>query len=87
MGSTPDRIDLKSKHPSAQHILLDPAGKRMDTAAFVCLISRAESESRDLVFLIGGADGIPPELRNAEADRPRATGAGGGGRGKAWRAC
>jgi 23S rRNA (pseudouridine1915-N3)-methyltransferase len=61
----PDRIDLKSKHPSAQRILLDPAGKRMDTAAFVSLISRAENESRDLVFLIGGADGLPPELRNA----------------------
>ena len=56
----PDRIDLWAKHPSARKILLDPAGKPMDSAAFVSLISRAEMEGRDIVFVIGGHDGLPP---------------------------
>jgi len=60
-----DRIDLKAKHPSAQRILLGPAGKRMDTAGFVALVSKVEDEGRDLVFLIDGADGLPPGLRSS----------------------
>ncbi len=31
----------------------------MDSAAFAALIARAEREARDLVFLIGGHDGLP----------------------------
>ena len=64
----PDRIDLwgehgskhGSKHPSARKIFLDPAGKPMDSAAFAGLVSKAEMEGRDLVFVIGGHDGLPP---------------------------
>ncbi|HMC62567.1 MAG TPA: 23S rRNA (pseudouridine(1915)-N(3))-methyltransferase RlmH [Candidatus Solibacter sp.] len=56
----PDRIDLWSKHPSAHKIFLDPAGKPMDSAAFAGLLSKAEMEGRDLVFLVGGHDGLPP---------------------------
>ena len=56
----PDRIDLWSKHPSARKIFLDPAGKPVDSAAFATLVSKAEMEGRDLVFLIGGHDGLPP---------------------------
>jgi 23S rRNA (pseudouridine1915-N3)-methyltransferase len=59
----PDRTDLFGKHPSARKILLDPAGKPMDSAAFAALISKAEMEGRDLVFLIGGHDGLPPQWR------------------------
>jgi 23S rRNA (pseudouridine1915-N3)-methyltransferase len=55
----PERFDLWSKHPSARKILLDPAGKTMDSAAFTSLVSRAEMEGRDLVFAIGGHDGLP----------------------------
>ena len=29
----PDRADPWAKHPAARHILLDPAGRAMDTAA------------------------------------------------------
>ena len=55
----PDRFDLWERHPSARKILLDPAGKAIDSAAFAKLIAKAELESRDLVFVIGGHDGLP----------------------------
>ena len=56
----PDRVDLWGKHPSARKIFLDPAGQAMDSAGFAKLVSKAEMEGRDLVFLIGGHDGLPP---------------------------
>ena len=57
--SGPDRFDLWARHASARKIFLDPAGKPMDSAAFTALISKAEMEGRDLVFLVGGHDGLP----------------------------
>lgn len=57
----PQRFDLWSRHSSAQKVLLDPAGKALDSAQFTALVSKAEVEARDLLFLIGGADGLPPE--------------------------
>ena len=59
----PDRTDPMVKHPAARRILLDPAGKALDTAAFVTLVARAEREARDLVFVVGGADGLPAGWR------------------------
>ena len=59
----PDRVDPWEKHPSARKILLDPAGKPMDSGAFAGLISKAEMEGRDLVFVVGGHDGLPPGWR------------------------
>jgi 23S rRNA (pseudouridine1915-N3)-methyltransferase len=59
----PDRTDLWAKHPSARKIFLDPAGKSMDSAAFCRIFSNAEMEGRDLLFLIGGHDGLPPGWR------------------------
>ena len=55
----PDRVDLWAKHPTARKIFCDPAGKAIDSAAFAALIAKAEMEGRDLVFLIGGHDGLP----------------------------
>lgn len=55
----PGRIDLWSRHPSARKIFLDPAGRPTDSAAFAGLVSKAEMEGRDLVFLIGGHEGLP----------------------------
>ena len=62
----PERFDPWSKHPSGSKILLDPAGKSFDSARFAELVSKAERESRDLVFLVGGASGLPKQWR----DRP-----------------
>lgn len=53
------RADPWAKHPSACTVCLDPAGKQIDSAGFIALVGRAEREARDLVFLIGGADGLP----------------------------
>jgi 23S rRNA (pseudouridine1915-N3)-methyltransferase len=39
-------------------IALDPAGRTMDSPKFAGLFER------DLMFLIGGADGLPAEWRN-----------------------
>lgn len=57
----PERTDLRAKHPTARKIFLDPGGRRLDSAAFAALVSKAELEARDLLFLIGGHDGLPPE--------------------------
>jgi 23S rRNA (pseudouridine1915-N3)-methyltransferase len=59
----PDRFDLFARHPTARKILLDPAGRTMDSAAFARLIAGAEMDGRDLVFVIGGHDGLPDEWR------------------------
>jgi 23S rRNA (pseudouridine1915-N3)-methyltransferase len=55
----PDRFDPWARHPSATKILLDAAGRRTDSAEFTALVAKAEMEGRDLVFVIGGADGLP----------------------------
>lgn len=59
----PDRFDPWSKHPSATKILLDPAGKSFDSVQFSKLVAKAEQESRDLIFLVGGASGLPVSWR------------------------
>jgi 23S rRNA (pseudouridine1915-N3)-methyltransferase len=59
----PGRFDLFAKHPSAEKVVLDPAGKRFDSAQFTKLVQQAEHEARDLVFLLGGHDGLPPDWK------------------------
>ena len=54
-----DKFDPWQKHPTALKVLLDPVGKELDSAAFARLLSRAETEARDLVFIVGGHDGLP----------------------------
>lgn len=57
------RFDLFARHPSAKRVFLDPAGQRMGSEEFARLVGAAEFEARDLVFLIGGHDGLPPEWK------------------------
>jgi len=59
----PGRFDLFSRHPTARRVFLDPAGKTMDSNAFAALIGKSELEARDVVFLIGGHDGLPSEWK------------------------
>jgi len=56
----PARFDPWAKHLSARKILLDPAGKTLDSKKLTALFDR------DLVFVVGGADGLP------EAWKPKA---------------
>lgn len=51
-------FDPWEKHPGVFKVLLDPAGRTMDSAKFAGLFER------DLLFLIGGADGLPAEWRD-----------------------
>ncbi len=55
----PDRFDPWTRHPSAMKAPLDPSGRAMDSAAFTALVAKLEQEGRDLVFVVGGADGLP----------------------------
>jgi 23S rRNA (pseudouridine1915-N3)-methyltransferase len=59
----PARFDPFEKHPSARAIFLDPAGRCLDTAGFVRLFEDAEMQGRDLVFALGGHDGLPRKWR------------------------
>ena len=62
----PQRFDPWATHPGATKILLDPTGRALDSAGFTRLVKKAEDDGRDLLFIIGGADGLP------EAWKPRA---------------
>ena len=59
----PGRFDLFGKHATARKVFLDPAGKPLDSDAFAALVGKAELEARDVVFLVGGHDGLPGEWR------------------------
>ena len=59
----PLRFDPWAKHPSASMILLDPSGRPLYSAGFIAIVEKAERDGRDMVFLIGGADGLPEEWR------------------------
>jgi 23S rRNA (pseudouridine1915-N3)-methyltransferase len=56
----PGRFDLFSQHAPARKILLDPAGRVLDSPRFIQIVERARADAQDLVFLIGGHDGLPP---------------------------
>lgn len=51
--------DPWEKQPSARKLLLDPAGRALDSHAFTALVAKAEMEGRDMAFVVGGADGLP----------------------------
>lgn len=59
----PGRFDPWTRHPTAVKVLLDPTGRPLDTIAFVKIVEKSEREARDLIFIIGGADGLPPEWK------------------------
>ena len=59
----PERSEWWVKHASARKVLLDPAGKSMHSTGFAGMVAKAELEARDLVFVIGGADGLPAGWR------------------------
>lgn len=59
----PDRADFWAKHPTAKKILLDPTGKALDSARFAEVFAEAEMRGRDLVFVVGGHDGLPAAWR------------------------
>jgi 23S rRNA (pseudouridine1915-N3)-methyltransferase len=63
----PEKTDLWAKHPGAKKILLDPLGRSLDSAGFADLFAKGEMLGHDLVFAVGGHDGLPAAWR-ARAD-------------------
>ena len=63
----PLRFDPWAKHPAASKILLDPAGRSLDSRAFISTVEKHEREGKDMVFVLAGADG-PPEPWRSRAD-------------------
>ena len=59
----PPRDDPWDRHPSATKVLLDPGGRALDSARFTALIEGGERAGRDLVFVVGGADGLPEDWK------------------------
>jgi 23S rRNA (pseudouridine1915-N3)-methyltransferase len=59
----PERFDPWERHAPARKIVLDPAGRAMDSREFTRLVEKAEMDGRDLLFLVGGADGLAPTWR------------------------
>lgn len=59
----PGRYDLFGRHAAAQKVFLDPAGKAWNSEKFIEFVAGNEQLGRDLVFLIGGHDGLPPEWK------------------------
>ena len=60
----PRRFDPWAKHPAASKILLDPAGRALDSQAFISVVEKHEREGKDMVFVLGGADGLPEPWRS-----------------------
>ena len=59
----PERYDVFGRHSSAAKVMLDPAGRPWTSAQFIDWIARTETEGRDVVFVLGGHNGLPAEWR------------------------
>jgi len=57
----PKRFDPWKKHPAAVKVALAPGGRELDSAGFAALMAGWEQRGRDVVFLVGGADGLPDQ--------------------------
>jgi 23S rRNA (pseudouridine1915-N3)-methyltransferase len=55
----PSRFDPWTKHPTAAKILLDPLGKKLDSAGFIAQVEKCH----DMAFIVGGSDGLPAGWR------------------------
>ena len=62
MSEIRTRTDPWAKYPGAYIVALDPAGKRPES--LTSLVEWAENSARDLLFVVGGADGLTPEYRS-----------------------
>ena len=60
----PRRTDLRTKHAGAMKVLLDAGGRALNSKQFTELARKTEEDARDLIFVIGGADGLPKAWRD-----------------------
>jgi 23S rRNA (pseudouridine1915-N3)-methyltransferase len=59
----PSRYDPWARNPAAVKVGMDPAVKGWDSGEFAQWLSRLEDGGRDVVFLVGGHDGLLPVWR------------------------
>ncbi len=61
-----DAAQAPEKFSRAKLVALDPAGRDMESEAFARWIERLQDAGpRDVVFLVGGAEGLPEEIRRS----------------------
>lgn len=59
-----DAAQVRRKFERAKLVALDPAGRLMDSTAFARWLERLrDAGPRQVVFLVGGADGLPDQIR------------------------
>lgn len=74
-GATAERVQaveaerLRTAARGARLVALDERGAAWTTAEFATRLQRWLQDARDLAFLVGGADGLDPELRDAAEQR------------------
>ena len=59
----PRRSDVFAKHATARKIFLDPAGQSLNSAQLLRVFEQAERIGQDLMFVVGGHEGLPPEWK------------------------
>lgn len=60
---------LAAKVGAADLVVCDERGEQMTSAAFARFLQEARERARDLAFVIGGAYGVAPELRDRATRR------------------
>ncbi len=58
---------LAARRPGETLLALDERGERLDTPGFARLLADAQNRSQDLLFVVGGDDGLDSGLRAAAA--------------------
>jgi 23S rRNA (pseudouridine1915-N3)-methyltransferase len=56
---------LAARRPGELLVALDERGEALDTAAFARLLGEAQVRSQDLLFVVGGDDGLDATVRTA----------------------
>ncbi len=56
---------LAQRRPTERLIALDERGERLDTPGFARLLGEAQVHSQDLLFVVGGDDGLDVTVRAA----------------------
>lgn len=59
------RAILEAHRPGELLVALDERGEMLDTAAFARLLEEAQNRSQDLLFAVGGDDGLDSAVRAA----------------------
>jgi 23S rRNA (pseudouridine1915-N3)-methyltransferase len=57
------RFDLFARHAAGRKVFLDPSGRPLNSPSFIKMVEQAERDAQDIVFLVGGHDGLPADWK------------------------